>query len=320
MNLRIAVLGALRVDLGLRVPHFPVAGETVMGTHFEVFPGGAGAMCACAAARLGGTVMLLGQVGDDFLSRNLRKYLFAAGIDVSQVLNRTRGSSGLEAHLVNAAGQHLTVIAPGANATFGAPELEQCRIALESAQILLLHLDLPLPTVMAAARIAKRKGALLILDPTPPQEIPDELWSFLDYLILAEADLAFLTGAPLEDLPRSHAVQKGNELRARGAKKVIVKMGVQGALLVTENQHHQWRPLPRHPADTTAAGNLFSAAFAVALAAGRTELAAGRFGLIAVSCMNKRSATAAQLPFLAEVERKWRCHLHAEAKAPGTLP
>jgi len=113
--------------------------------------------------------------------------------------------------------------------------------ALESAQILLLHLDLPLPTVMAAARIAKRKGALL----------------------------------------------------------------------VTENQHHQWRPLPRHPGDTTAAGDLFSAAFAVALAAGRTELASGRFALIAVSCMDKRLATAAQLPSLAEVERQWRHHLHS---------
>jgi ribokinase len=261
----IVVVGAVSVDLGLKVQRFPAVGHTVAGSHLALYYGGKGALQASACAKLGGRVALVAQVGVDPFALRLKKHLATNGINVSQIHRLPRQATGFNATLINSAGQCQEVRVPGANALFTPVRLESARPLLESARLVLLQLDLPLATIEAAARIAKKAGAVVILDPTPPQDLSDEFLRLIDYLTPGEAELAFLTGAPLDDLPRLHAVHKANEMLARGAKKVIVKMGLQGALLVTGNLQHLWRPHSLHRADVTAAGDTFNAALAVAL-------------------------------------------------------
>jgi len=305
----IVVVGAVSVDLGLKVERFPAAGQTAAASNLAIFYGGKGALQACACAQLGGRTALIARVGQDAFAARLKKLLATTGINVSQVRRLPRHRTGFAATVINNSGQALHVSVPGANRAFTADQLEAARPLLTAARVVLLQLELPLATVKAAARIAKKAGALVILDPTPARELPNDLLRLIDYLTPGEAELAFMTGAPLDDLPRLHAVHKASEIVARGVKKVIVKLGPQGALLVTENSQHLWRPQSMHRSDVTLAGDTFNAALAVAVAAGKSELTAGRFASIAASCVVTHPGMPLQFPSLAEVEKRWKRHL-----------
>jgi ribokinase len=304
MESRIVVVGSITVEMSIKSQRFPIPGETVLASNFVVYPGGKGALQAMAAARLGGRVTLLGQVGPDMYGSEIKQKLASAGIDTTLIHTHSRTATGLTATLFNGYNQSQRVSVPGANDAFSVKQLEKHQACLASARVVLLQLDIPLATVMAAAEIAAQGGALVILDPSPPERMSDELLRRVNYLTPNEMDLAALTGAPLEDLPRALAVGKANELRARGARGVIVKLGLQGALLVTENLQHLWRPRVSHRGNVTTAGDVFNAALAVGLAGGRSELAAGRFAEMAATCAACPLGTPPSLPTREEVEKR----------------
>ncbi len=305
----IVVVGAVGVDFCLKVQRFPAAGQITAASNLSISYGGKAALQACAGARLGGKMALVAHVGDDAFAPRLRKLLATNGINVSQVRRQPHQTTGFTATVIAKSGQLQQVRVPGANGLFTAARLESARPVFTAGSIVLLQLELPLDTVEAAARIAKSAGAVVILDPTPPRELSSEFLRHIDYLTPGEAELAFLTGAPLDDLPRLHAVYKATEMLSRGVKKIIVKLGLQGALLVSENLQHLWRPHSVHRGDVTMAGDTFNAAFAVALAAGESELVAGRFASIAAACTVHHPGLPPQLPTLAEVERRWKRRL-----------
>ena len=169
MNSRIVVIGSLNADFVVRLPRFPQPGETVAGRDFQIHPGGKGANQACAAARLGGQVSLLGQVGNDAQADWLKQNLASAGVDVSPVHRDPNVSSGIAIITIDATGQNQIVIVPGANGTFTPERLEAGRERIASARFVLLQLEIPLATVEAAARLAKQAGVTVILDPAPAQ-------------------------------------------------------------------------------------------------------------------------------------------------------
>ncbi|MEK7677811.1 MAG: ribokinase [Verrucomicrobiota bacterium] len=302
MNARIIVIGSLNADFVINLARFPVPGETVVGQDFKVFPGGKGANQAYGAARLGGHVSMIGQVGNDAQAEWLKNNLASAGVDVSHVDRDAGVSSGVATITIDAEGQNQIVIVPGANGTFGVEQLERSHELISSAGLVLLQLEIPLLTVEAAARLAKTAGATVILDPAPAQPLSDDLLGCIDYLTPNETELAILTEAAPGDLGRAQAARLANQLRRRGAKKVIVKMGAQGALLLGEDQEHFWPALPVSAVDTTAAGDAFNAAFAVALAAGDSELLAGEFAAAAAACSVTRPGAQPSMPTRAEVE------------------
>jgi ribokinase len=191
---------------------------------------------------------------------------------------------------------------PGANGTFAAERLDRCRKLIDSAGLVLLQLEIPMPTVEAAARLASEAGALVILDPAPAKAISNELLRRADYLTPNESELAILTDESPRDLTRTEAERLAEELRRRGAKKVIVKMGAQGALLLEAGQVHFWPAQPVKAVDTTAAGDAFNAAFAVALAEGKSDAEAGRFANAAAAISVTRAGAQPSLPTRAEVE------------------
>ncbi|MDQ3252990.1 MAG: ribokinase, partial [Acidobacteriota bacterium] len=200
-------------------------------------------------------------------------------------------------------GQNQIVLVAGANGTFGVEELMKSEEVIAQAGFVLLQLEIPLSTVERAARIGKANGALVILDPAPAQSISDELLALADYVTPNETELAALTDSSFgERLDTRDAEAKARELLSRGARKVIVKMGAQGALLVAAEESQWWHAVPVTPVDTTAAGDAFNAAFAVALADGRIETEAGRFATAAAALSVTRRGAQPSMPTRGEVE------------------
>lgn len=284
MNSHLVVVGSLNADYVIRVPRFPVPGETLIGQDFQVFPGGKGANQAYAAARLGGRVSMLGQVGDDAQADWLRENLAAGGVDVSQILTDPSVSSGVANIMTDSSGQNQIVIVAGANGTFDRGRLESCLGLIQAAGLVLLQLEIPLETVQAAAQAAREAGALVLLDPAPAQPIPDELLALVDYLTPNETELAILVGSKPAPLARAGAAEWALKLLDRGARAVIVKMGAQGALLVRKGHEQFWPAIPVQALDTTAAGDAFNGALAVALSRGLAEADACQYATAAAAC------------------------------------
>jgi ribokinase len=281
----------------------PAPGETVIGTDFNVFSGGKGASQACAVGRLGAASAMAGRVGADHYGEWLKESLASSGVDVTFIQKDTAVSSGTAVISVDASGQNQIVIIPGANCAFLPERLEQCAELIASAGIVLLQLEIPQATVEAAARLAKASGAMVILDPAPAQPVSDEILSLVDYLTPNETELAALTGVrEFKNFCREDAASAARSLRARGARKVIVKMGSLGALLVGEDHELFWPAFSVVAVDTTAAGDAFNAAFAVAISMGRSELEAGEFATAAAACSVTRMGAQPSLPTYKEVE------------------
>jgi ribokinase len=301
MKNRIVVVGSLNADLVVRVERFPGPGETVTGSDFAVIPGGKGANQACAAARLGGEVVMVGRVGADAHGERLRSSLAAAGVDVSSLQADAVAPTGLALIAVDRSGENQIVIVPGANGTFTPAELEKSRAAVTAAGVLLLQLEVPLDTVEAAARMARRAGARVILDPAPAAPLPPALLREVDYLTPNETELGVL----VQELPaerESEAVRQARELLARGTRNVVVKRGAQGALLVGAEGEASWPAFPVQAVDATAAGDAWNGAFAFALARGSAPVDAGRLATAAAAVSVTRRGAQPSLPVLDEVE------------------
>lgn len=302
MNSRIVVVGSLNADFVISLERLPVPGETVVGREFKVHPGGKGANQAYAAAKLGGKVAMVGQVGNDSHADWLKANLASAGVDVSHVSHDAGVSSGIAAIATDAGSQNQIVVVPGANGTFGPAQLERSRDLIASAKLVLLQLEIPMETVIAAARIAKEAGATVILDPAPARPVPDTLLSGADYVTPNETEIAVLAGATPAQVTLACARELALKLRGRGAPNVVVKMGAQGALLVGRETEHFWPALPVRAVDTTAAGDAFNAAFAVALAEGKSVIDAGQFATTTAACSVTRSGAQPGMPTRAEVD------------------
>jgi ribokinase len=273
MASKIVVVGSLNADLVLAVPRFPTPGETLSADSFSRFPGGKGANQAYGAAKLGGDVCLVGQVGDDDNADWLRAGLASASVDIRYVRTAPSQPTGVAVISVERSGQNQIVVAPGANGSFGPAELAQhAGAAFASAKVVLLQLEIPLATVEAAARLARHHGARVILDPSPARELSNALLENIDYLTPNESELCLLTGASsTAGLSLFEAEVRARSLVERGARRVLVKMAARGALLVTRDGARSFATPCVQAVDTTAAGDAFNAGLAYGLARGLDE-------------------------------------------------
>jgi ribokinase len=299
---KILVVGSLNMDLVGCASSIPVVGETVTGHTFFEEPGGKGANQAYAAARLGGRVAMLGRVGSDDYGRRMRANLERVGCDVSGVLPIPDCASGIALIFVADSGQNSIIIVPGANGRFAPEDLDAVAEHFKDAALVLLQLENPVPTVMAAARAARRAGARVILDPAPAQTLPDELFRLVDVLTPNETEAAILAGLSPKRLDAHHAMAIAHSLQERGAPAVIVKLGEQGCVLAAQGAARHL-PAPRVEAvDTTAAGDVFNAGLAVALSEGMDLASACRFASRAAAVSVTRMGTQVAAPTRDEVD------------------
>jgi ribokinase len=240
----------------VRAPHFPLPGETISGDDLQIIPGGKGANQAVAAARQGTSVAMLGCVGKDSFGPFLIESLKSNNVDTSH-LRVDESATGTAIIVVDSNGQNSIVLSAGANGKVSALDINALKL---EAKLLLLQLEIPLETVIHAAKWGKQKAMTVILNPAPARALPDELIANADYIIPNETELNLLTGVPVTDDVSAEKAAK--VLLSRGAKNVIVTLGEKGALVVSSKQVTHVDAYKIDVVDTTAAGDAFIGGFA----------------------------------------------------------
>lgn len=290
----ILVIGSLNADLVVKSPRFPQPGETISGEDLQIIPGGKGANQAVAAARQGVSVGMVGRVGNDSFAPFLIENLKSNQVDTTHVLE-TDSATGTAIIVVDANGQNSIVLSPGANGKVTPQDVDSA----PDAKILLLQFEIPMETVLHAAKKYKSKGTKVILNPAPAKEIPDDLLSYVDILIPNESELRLLTAAEDGGLSNEEAAK---ELLKYGIQTVIVTLGKNGALIVDGKQVIHVNTFEVNVVDTTAAGDSFIGGFASALLSNKSLEEAVRYANACGALATTKFGAQPSLPTKEEVE------------------
>jgi len=296
------------MDLVTRASRLPRAGETLIGQSFSTVPGGKGANQAVASARLGAEVAMIGCIGSDAYGVQLRDALLVEGIDC-QAVSRVDGSSGVALIVVDDSSQNAIVIVAGSNGELTPASLQAADAVLQAADVIVCQLEVPLETVGYALKRGRELGKTVILNPAPASgPLPAQWYASIDYLIPNESEATALSGVTVDSL--DSAKLAAAQLIKAGAAKVIITLGAQGALFSDGNRvEHLAAPGVEHLAapnvkavDTTAAGDTFVGGFAAALAHGKSEAEAIRFGQVAAALSVTRAGAQPSIPTLHDVQ------------------
>lgn len=297
---KVLVIGSLNVDMVTNVDHTPVAGETILGDKLDLIPGGKGANQACAAGRLGADVTMLGALGDDQYAMISKKSLIDSGIDVSYLIPKKHMGTGVALITVNKEGDNSIVVIPGANAQLSKEDIDRNIGLMERSDIVVFQMEIPVETVLYAARKAKELNKLVILDPAPaPREFPMELYCYVDVIKPNETELGILTKTEnvLENLYEATELLKGY-----GVKHVIVTLGKKGVYVNSFNQGVEQIPSYEvQVVDTTAAGDSFTASLALMLAEGKGLMEAVRYANLVAAIVVTRKGAQSSIPRVDEV-------------------
>lgn len=295
---RILVVGSINIDLVVSTARLPAPGETVTGGTFLRAYGGKGANQAVAARRLGAEVRMIGGVGNDAFGTELRQALHAEGIDVGGVTTFPDTASGTALIMVDAAGRNQIAVASGANLRLRVEHVAPYASAFAWAQVVLCQLEVPLETVRWTLQMARQHGVITVLNPAPGQLLPVDMLALVDYLTPNEIEAAQLSGMATVTLANAPAVAQA--LRAQGPAVVLVTLGAEGVVASTSSLHVPACPVS--VVDTTAAGDAFSGALAVALAEGQPLEAAVRFATATAGLACTQRGAQPSLPHREAVE------------------
>ena len=295
------MVGSLNLDTAVQTPVMPEPGETVTGTSVSQMAGGKGANQAYAAGILGGNVSMLGSVGRDDAGRRLIRGLKAAGVNTDGIQICQDTITGQAFVTVDSAGQNSIVVIPGANNETTAEYLMRHTEYMDEADIIVMQLEIPFDAVCYAKDYAVRRNKTLIIDPAPAMlHIPDSFWKGIDYIKPNETELEILSGgasAADKDICLS-----AGELIRKGVKNVIVSLGEKGCMLVCDNETRHFEAERADAVDTTAAGDTFTGAFAVALSEGKTVEEAVSFAQKAAAIAVTRRGAQASIPSRSEIK------------------
>jgi ribokinase len=297
----ILVLGSFMMDLVVRTKRAPEAGETIFGESFGRFPGGKGANQAVAAARLGGKVTMAGKLGKDDFGDEFLTVMREEDIDTRHILSDDMNSTGIGSVVLDESGQNRIIVVPGANLNYTPNEVERIETVIQSADMLIMQLEMDMATVEKAASIAVRHGVPVILNPAPARLLGDALLSNITYLTPNESELELLTGIKptnVDEIWRAAQV-----LLRRGVKVVIVTLAEKGAIICDQTGYRLVEGFTVMPLDTVAAGDSFNGALAVELIHGKSVADAVRFANAVGALTVTKEGAIPSLPFKEEVIR-----------------
>ena len=298
---RVVVVGSSSIDMIVQVERIPGIGETVIGGKFNSAGGGKGANQAVTAARAGAKVVFVGRIGRDNFGKAVAKGLKGAGIDVTHLTPDEKEPTAVAFIFVGSGGENSIAVASGANLRLNPKDVAKARSAFTPGRILLVQLETPLPSVSAAAALAHRSGMSVILNPAPARALPDSLLRKVDVITPNEHEAETLTGIRVDG--EAAASRAADRLHARGVKTVIITLGARGAYVSGKGVRMLVPAFKAKAVDTTAAGDVFSGAFAVAVAEGRALLDAVRFGQAAAAISVTRLGAQPSVPARPEIER-----------------
>ncbi|HEY9100591.1 ribokinase [Chitinimonas sp.] len=298
-NKTVCVLGSLNMDLVMRLPRVPDAGETLIGHQFNTYGGGKGANQAMACAKLGGQAAMMGRVGDDDFGRALHGALQEAGVDTQELKLLKTVETGVAMIMVDDAAQNRIVLAQGANLHILPADIDQRADLIGEARLLICQLEIPLETNRRAIALAHTRGVPVLLNPAPAASLPADMLAQVSYLVPNETEASLLTGTTVSDL--ASAAVAARQLRAMGCRHVLITLGAQGVLIADDKGIRHWPALQVKAVDTTAAGDTFIGGLATGLAEGLTLDEATQLGMCAAAVSVTRPGAQPALPYRQEL-------------------
>lgn len=295
----ICVIGSLNMDLVVNVDKMPKPGQTIIGSNFKEVPGGKGANQAVAMARLNGNVSMIGKVGEDGFGQTLINSLKNDKVDTTYI-KTTKGATGVALITVDNNAQNSIVVSPGANFEVKEEDIDSNIEAIENSDIVVLQLETPLNTIKYALKKSKELNKYTILNPAPALKLDDEIIKNVDLLTPNETELEIISGVSIET---EEDIQKAAQIMIeKGVKELIVTLGSKGSLYINKEKSIFKKAYKVEAVDTTAAGDSYTAALAVALSKDQSIEEAMDFASKVGALSVLKEGAQSSLPTLEDVE------------------
>ncbi len=297
---QLVVLGSINADHILNLERFPAPGETLTGHRYQVAFGGKGANQAVAAGRSGADIAFIACVGDDDTGERVRQQLQKDRVDITPVSVVKGDATGVALIFVNGDGENVIGIHAGANSSLS-PEMVQAeRERIRGARALLMQLESPLESVLAAAQIARESDTLTVLNPAPARALSDELLALIDIITPNETEAEGLTGVAVKD--DASAAQAAQVLHDKGIKTVLITLGKRGVWLSDNGNGQRIPGFTVKAVDTIAAGDTFNGALVTAILEGKALVHAIRFAHAAAAIAVTREGAQPSVPWREEID------------------
>lgn len=296
---KIVVVGSCNTDMVIKADRLPVPGETILGGTFFMNPGGKGANQAVAASRMGGNVTLISKTGNDVFGKQSVMLYAAENIKTDYIFSDGRHPSGVALITVDSSGENCIVVASGANAFLSPADINTARAEIESSDLILMQLEIPIETVEYVAEMANEKGIKVILNPAPARALSDKLLKNLYIIIPNKNEAEILSGIKVSDF--ASAKNAAKIISAKGVDIVVITLGAQGALIKENDEYHFVEAFKVDAVDTTAAGDTFCGSVCVGLAEGRSILDAVQLAARAAALTVTRMGAQTSIPFRSEL-------------------
>jgi len=304
----IIVVGSINTDLVAVTKRIPVVGETVIGSDFQIHPGGKGANQAVAVARLGYPVRLIGRLGDDTFGTELRTHLEKEGVEITGV-STSNGASGVAVIVVSEHGENSIVLSQGANSKVTPEDLDANISVVRSAGMVMAQLEIPVETVEYLARICARENVPLILDPAPARDLPPGIFNNIAWFTPNQTEMAFYLGNKHSESSPPTPAETAQMFLSNGCRGVVLKMGAHGTYLATQDGIGTVVPaFSVNAVDTTAAGDAFNAGFATGLMLDKAPRDSAAFAAAVAAISVTRIGAQPSMPSMAEVEEFMEIH------------
>ncbi len=302
---KVTVVGSLNIDLVCHAIRRPDKGETIIGDAFDIFTGGKGFNQATAAARLGAEVALVGSVGSGPFGDLLLTALKKENINSKFITRRTDIGTGIATIVVEPDGDNSIIVVPRANMALTTADIDAAADCIADADALLLQLETPMVASEHAAAIAKQHGTRVVLNPAPAQPLPDSLLRYVDILTPNQSETALLSGMQINshDAARRAAETLRGRMVDTENSAIVLTLGTQGSLMLTETTSKLVPALPVQPVDTTGAGDAFCGALATALASGENLQSAVEFANAAGAAAVTVIGATPSMPTRTKIER-----------------
>ncbi len=296
---KIVVVGSCNTDMVIKADRLPIPGETILGGTFFMNPGGKGANQAVSAARMGGNVTLISKTGNDVFGKQSVMLYTAENIKTDYIYSDPKHPSGVALITVDSYGENCIVVASGANAYLSPSDIDKASSEIESSDLVLMQLEIPIETVEYVAEMANRKGIKVILNPAPARALSDNLLKHLYIIIPNKSEAEILSGIRVSDI--ESAKQAADIISAKGVSIVVITLGSQGALIKDNNEYHFVEAFKVDAVDTTAAGDTFCGSVCVGLSEGRSILDSVKLAARAAAITVTRMGAQTSIPYRSEL-------------------
>ena len=296
----IIVIGSSNIDLVAKAPKIPIVGETLTGTDFFMIPGGKGANQAVAAARLGAEVIFVAKLGKDVFAAKSLENFKTVGINTSHIEQLDGTPSGIAIIAIDQNGKNIIIVVPGANGKLMPHDVNAAKKDIAHCGVVVSQLEVPMETVLHAAKTAKENHVPFILDPAPAKSLSDELLSMVDIIKPNETEAQTITGIKVTD--QASAGKSADALLAKGVKTVIITLGEKGFLLATKDCKEIISAYKVKAVDSTAAGDAFTGTVAYGIASGKSVRDAALYANAAAAISVTRLGAQPSMPTKDEVD------------------